>query len=198
MKTVMASNPTRDEVKRAAQAVLDAIDRVDIDLGGAWTSLKPVMPSLDSRKTVAPKAEKKEVKVLPREIRNMLTAGALMMKHSKTAAPRPRHVYVDNDLKFLIWKDPKDKGVLDEKNMMKVFKIKSLDRGRASPQLMRKNLLGKFLAKEECSFCIQGRERTVDLECDSEAQREKWIHAIETLLEYKKSLKSATTKMDFS
>jgi len=77
--------------------------------------------------------------------------------------------------------------------MMKVGKIKSVERGRTTAQLQRKTLMGKPLAKEECSFTISGKERTVDLEADSEAAREKWVHALETLIEYKKSLKLAAT-----
>lgn len=39
------------------------------------------------------------VKELPESIRNLLLAGALIMKHSNTAAPRQRHVYITPDLK---------------------------------------------------------------------------------------------------
>jgi len=92
--------------------------------------------------------------------------------------------------KFLIWKDPKDKGVLNPKNMMKTFKIKTIERGRCTPQLLRKNLFGKQFAKEECSFAVIGRDRSVDLEASSEAEREKWIHALETLIEFKKGQKT--------
>ena len=38
-----------------------------------------------------------------------------------------------------------------------VFKIRSVERGRCTPQLQRKTLMGKFLAKEECSFAVLGR-----------------------------------------
>jgi hypothetical protein len=41
------------------------------------------------------------------KMKNFLIAGQLLKKHSKSALPRPRHVYVTNDLQHFIWKDPK-------------------------------------------------------------------------------------------
>jgi len=69
---------------------------------------------------------------------------------------------------------------------MKIYLIKQIEKGRCTPQLTRKKKLGSFYAKEECSFAVIGRERTVDLEANSEAERDKWVHALETLVEYKK------------
>lgn len=123
----------------------------------------------------------------------MLTAGNLFIKHSKSAKPRPRYVYIDQDLKYIVWKDPKEK-VIDPKNKMKVYLIKQLERGRATEQLKRKNAFGKYLAKEECSFAIIGRERSIDLEASTEAEREKWVHALEVLVEYKKALKQMNSQ----
>jgi hypothetical protein len=191
MKDLIAQNAARDDVKRAAQAVLDALNRSEVDLDSKFLDLRPRLDMKRDAKSIFGKEEKIPVKHLSKDIRNFLQAGALLTKHSKTAAPRQRHVYVDNELKYLIWKDPKEK--LKEENMMKVGRIKSVERGRCTPQLQRKALMGKFLAKEECAFAITGRERTVDLEAESEAAREKWVHAIETLIEYKKSLKLAAT-----
>jgi len=191
MKEIMTQNASRDDVKRAAQAVVDALNRMDQDVGEMkFTDLRPRIDKKKDAKSIFGKDDKEQAKVLSQEIRNLLTAGALITKHSKTAPPRPKHVYVDHELKFLIWKDPKDKS-LKEENMMKVYKIKTIDRGRMTPQLQRKNIMGKFLAKEECAFTVVGRERTVDLEASSEAEREKWIHALETLIEWKKGQKLA-------
>lgn len=53
---------------------------------------------------------------------------------------------------------------------------------------------GKYLAKEECAWAILGRDRTVDLESLSEAEREKWIHALEMLVAYRKELKRVATQ----
>jgi len=190
MKEVMTKNPARDDVKRAAQAVIDALNAIGGDLPSfQFTDLRPRVDAKKSAKDIFGKDEKEPIKQLSREIRNMLNAGALFMKHSKTAPPRPKHIYVDADLKFLNWRDTKEKTV-DPKNQMKVFKIKAVERGRATPQLQRKNMLGKFLAKEELAFAVIGRDRTLDLEASSEAEREKWIHALEALIEFKKAEKS--------
>jgi hypothetical protein len=109
------------------------------------------------------------VEELEKHHKNLLLAGALLMKHSNKAAPRARHIYVTPDLKWLVWKDPKEP--VDPKQRMKTIKLRSVERGRATPQLQRKKLLGGFFAKEECAFAILGRERSVDLEANSEAER---------------------------
>jgi len=77
---------------------------------------------------------------------------------------------------------------------MKVYLIKQIEKGRSTDQLKRKNAFGKFLAKEECSFAIIGRERSIDLEASSEAEREKWVHALEILVEYKKAQKAQNSQ----
>jgi len=193
MKQIQTDNPTRDDVKTAAQAVIDMLSKMDVDISLTFTGLAPLMDKKKDAKLIFGKEEKAPVKNLPRDIRNMLTAGNLFVKHSKTAKPRPRYVYVDQDLKFIVWKDPKEK-VLDPKNKMKVYLIKQIERGRSTDQLKRKNAFGKYLAKEECSFAIIGRERSIDLEASSEAEREKWVHALEILVEYKKAMKAMNSQ----
>ena len=55
---------------------------------------------------------------------------------------------------------------------------------------------GKFLAKEECAWAIMGRDRTVDLESPSEADRDKWIHALEMLVAYRKEIKKQASQFE--
>lgn len=110
------------------------------------------------------------------------------MKHSMTAPPRPRHIYVTDDIKWIVWKDPK-KTTIDEDTKMR-SQLRSVERGRCTPQLKRQRF-GKYLAEEKHCFSIQGRERTIDLECSSEKDREKWVQAVEVLIAYKKGLQSA-------
>jgi len=188
MKDIQTNNPTRDDVRRAAQAVIDALLRVDADLDFKPYSL---MPALEKRKVkdIFGKEEKGPVVELPKDVRNLLNAGALMIKHSKTAQPRKKHIYCDIEFKKIIWKDPKEKGI-NPKNTMKIGTIKQVEKGLCTPQLQRTTLIGKKpVAKEDCSFACIGRERSVDLECSSHEEREKWVHAIEVLLEWKKGLK---------
>jgi hypothetical protein len=124
---------------------------------------------------------------LPTKTKNFLQAGGLLNKHSKTALPRIRHVYVSDDMKWLIWKDPKEP--VDPEQRIKIFKIRSVEKGRTTEQLQRKRF-GQYLAKEECAFTIFARDRSLDLECNTEKEREKWIDAIEQLIAYRKSLQS--------
>lgn len=190
------SPSSREEVKRGANLLLAAMSRADGPSASAqallrdkerkeFRSARDIFGDSD-RKQTGPLAE------LPQAVRNMLLAGSLFIKHSNTAAPRPRHIYVSDDLKFLVWKDPKKP--VDPKHKMKVFKIRSIERGRCTPQLQRKKVIGGYYAKEECAFAILGRERSVDLEASSEAEREKWIEAILQLVEYTKQIKIESTK----
>jgi hypothetical protein len=196
MTEVINNNADREDVRKAANSVIYAVNRTDfvadslefVELNRSRRNLKDVYQAL---------GEKKEEKAdmlheLPPKIKNFLTAGALLVKHSKTAAPRPRHVYITDDLKWLVWKDPKAKTV-DPEQRMKIFKIRTVERGRCTMQLQRQRF-GKYLADEKCAFSIQGRERTVDLEASTEKDCEKWIDAVEQLIAYKKGLQALQHK----
>jgi len=193
MARVTADNSTHDDVRRACKAVLDALNRTDLNLD--YIPLKPIKLNIETNtaKKIFGDAEKKNLDVaeLPQAVKNMLLAGALLMKHSNTANPRPRHVYITSDFKFLVWKDPKKP--LHPDNKMKVFKIRTVEVGRCTPQLQRKQW-GKFNAKEECAFAVLGRDRTVDLEASNETERDKWVDALMMLVSYRKALKKANTQ----
>jgi len=186
---VSSDNLSLDDVRRAARAVLDALNRTDFNLElGALRSIKMKEIEIKSAKMLFGDEKKKveEVKELPEPIRNLLIAGAMLTKHSNTAVPRSRHVYVTPDLKFIVWKDPRKP--LHPDNKMKVTRIRTMERGRCTPQLQRTSF-GKHLAKEECAFAIIGRERTIDLEASNEPEREKWINALEMLVAYTREIK---------
>lgn len=191
---ISADNASLDDVRRQCKAVLDSLNREDFHLDiGTLKSIKMKDMEIKSAKQIFGDTTQKveTVTELPEHIRNLLLAGALIIKHSNTAAPRQRHVYITPDLKFLVWKDPKKP--LHPDNKMKVFRIRTIERGRCTPQLERKSF-GKFLAKEECAWAILGRDRTVDLESLTEADREKWIEALEMLVAYRKELKRVATQ----
>jgi hypothetical protein len=181
-----------DDVRTHIQSAIDAINhtQTSIDAMNVIT-MKGPLRAARSAKDLFGDATERKVPVLSRETRNFLTSGDMLLKHSKTAQPRPRHVKVTDDLKYLVWKDPKKPITADTR--LKVFKIRSVDRGRCTPQLQRRAIMkGKFLAREECSFAVFARDReSLDLECDSEALREKWINAIEELVAYIKAEKEA-------
>jgi hypothetical protein len=86
---------------------------------------------------------------------DMMIAGALLQKHSKSSAPRKRHVFLSPDLEYLIWKDPMKSVKSDQ--MMHIYKINGVLKGAATPQLRRTNLKGESLVKDEdCAFSISG------------------------------------------
>jgi hypothetical protein len=123
---------------------------------------------------------------ISQEVRNLLLAGQLLKKYnSKATGPafHLRHLKVDNSLRWVIWKDPKKPLTKEAKCKMAVYNIRTIDKGRATPALKRKKF-GKPLVKDECAFAIIGRERTVDIECDSQDERDKWVHALRLLVQY--------------
>ncbi len=103
-------------------------------------------------------------------------------------------MYVTDDLKYIVWKDPKKP--LEAKNKMKIFKIRSIEKGRCTEQLMRKNILGRWLAKDECSFAVLGRDRTIDLECATGVERDKWVDTLTLLLRYSQQQKIEDSKFE--
>ncbi len=62
-----------------------------------------------------------------------------------------------------MWKDPK-KAVDNKTPKIKAARIRITEKGRTTPELQRKKW-GKFIAKEECSFSVLGRERSANFEC---------------------------------
>jgi len=76
---------------------------------------------------------------------------------------------------------------------MKVFKLKAIEKGRCTPNLQKKRF-GKFLSKEECCFSVVGRDKSFDLETDTEKDREAWIGALTALMEFIRQQKQANKK----
>ena len=177
MTRVQEAFTQREDIKRAAQRVIDAINNRISDGLIQKTEKKNVRDLFGDRR----KKTFDDFK-FPEDQRNFLLGGMLLTKHSNTAPPRPRHVYVSQDLRILYWKDPSKP--LKPKQQMKTYMIRNIEKGRCTPQLQRKKRFGGYNAKDEGAFAIYGRERTVDLEAKSEAERDKWVEAIETLIGY--------------
>jgi len=195
VQAIADANASRDDVKRAVKGVLDALNRTRTDLSSVpLAAIKLREIEKKSAKSLFSDENENKCTELPQDVKNFLLAGQLIIKHSNTAQPRPRHVYVTPDLKHLVWKDPKKP--LDAKHKMKLFKVRSIERGRCTPQLQRKTMFGKFVAKEDCSFAVLGRERSVDLEAKTEAEREKWITSLLMLVDFLKNQKVLNTKFD--
>lgn len=190
LKEVLEVHSDNEQIVSAARLGINTINFTDYSIQPLNTSegnrvtrnIRDVYDTLGEKDTSQPQ----QVEDIPPKIRNFQTSGQQLIKHSRTAAPRPRHVYVTSDQKWLIWKDPKTT-TIDDEQRMKIFKIRSVERGRCTEQQQRKRF-GKYNADEKCAFSIQGRERTLDLEAANEKEREKWVHAIETLIAYKRNI----------
>jgi len=178
-------------VKIACEAVIEAINRKESNYVSLpfVTFNRPTTTTTLSARNIFGDGVKEKVKDIPEAIRNFLQAGKLLQKHSKTAVPRQRHVYMSQDMKWLIWKDPHVHGDPGLENKIKLFKVKSVEPGRCTPQLERKRF-GKFLAKEECAFSVIARNRTVDLEADTEANRDLWVQYLNLVMEWNRAQKA--------
>lgn len=150
-------------------------------------------------------SKKKLIKLDP-EIKEFLLRGAMLMKHSKTAMPRKRHVYMTPDCTRICWKNPRKP--LAANQYMEIAKIFEVRKGRCTPQLERKRF-NRYLAREDCAFAIFGSaltvekqtrealklearvldERTIDLECTSPTMVAQWVAAITHLIEWIQSEK---------
>jgi len=177
---------SRDDVKVAAQAVID----------GLAVSTKTIVTMKPKRLVSAKElfaAEDKKATELSREMRNFLLAGCIIKKHASSGNAKLRHLYVTPDLRAIVCKDPNEKKHKADQEQ-EVYKIKTVDRGRCTPKLQRKRF-GAFLAqKEECCFAVVCRERTFDMEADTETQREMWVNSLNTLILWLKSKKREETR----
>ena len=193
---VMSDNMRHEDVKRACQAILDAYHthQSTFELAPLDAPSAPFQDiEIKSARQLFGDEQKEQSDLFPDHIRNFLNSGQLLTKHSKTAPPRPRHVYVTADLKWLVWKDPKKP--LHPDNKMKTWKLRGVEKGRCTQQLLRKRF-GKYLCREEGGFAIIGRDRNVDLECESEKDREKWVQAIAAFVAWLKFMKKNASQFD--
>lgn len=187
IQQIEAVNSGKEDVRRGCQAALFALNRVE-----NTPQYVPVRNIRSAKAIFGADDNKEEIIELPQAIRNFLLAGSLLTKHSNSAAPRVRHVYITDDLKYLVWKDPKKP--VTPQNKMKVFKIRTIERGRCTTQLQRKRMMGGHLAKEETSFAVMGRDRSVDLEAATEADRDRWVTSLDHLVKFVRQQKLNNTK----
>ena len=125
-------------------------------------------------------------------IKQFLLAGSMLVKHSKTALPASKHVYLTQDLTRLIWNKPMTD--VDVKHTMLATSLFAVTRGHTTQQLQRVRFGKKLAGPAENCFslfgaCVVAGERTVDLECKSRADCEKWVRALEHLIQWVKTKK---------
>ena len=114
--------------------------------------------------------------------RRALLTGLVMRKHHKSHAPQYRLIYITEDFGEVRWKEDngkKDKGSLALREVQEVIK------GATTKPLCRKHLL-RSNANPVCSFTIKGRSRDLDLECQTEDERNRWCEMLASLLQFRK------------
>lgn len=129
-------------------------------------------------------------------VRQFLLAGQMLTKHSKTALPATKHVYLSHDLKHLIWNKPMTE--ILAKNTLLVTDIHGVTQGRTTPQLQRVRFGQNLAGPSEHCFSISGASfdgslRTIDLECKTASECDKWAHAIGQLARWVKTRKLVRT-----
>eukprot|EP00946_MAST-07B_sp_MAST-7B-sp1_P005393 g5393.t1 len=106
-----------------------------------------------------------------------LSLGEVFIKH-KNRRGQKRFVYMPKGKKgFIIaWcKSQKNAKSSKYQGFIPVSEIRGVVQGKASLHFKR-------TAKENCSFSIVGRERTLDLECDNIGMCKKWVKFFEDIL----------------
>jgi len=156
------------------------------------TSVPAVVPHRSARAIFDSEDEVPAEYQLPAPVRQFLLAGSLLTKHSKTALPASKHVYVSHDLTLLIWNKPMTD--ILSKNTMAITSLHAVTRGKCTPQLQRVRFGIPLAGHESHCFSIlgvsgDGEERTVDLEAKTAADRDRWVDAIEHLIKWVKSKK---------
>jgi len=181
MEKIKSENSKRIDVKGCAQTVIDAMSQDKTQ--GRTASASATSPSEMKKATFSRYKEP----VLEQEARNLLNAGSLLILHSREAPSKPKHVFVDSDLRWLICKDPKGPILSTDKH--KTIRITQVLKGRLTPVLQRTNLFGKDMTQDEKVFAVVIQTRTLDFEAGDEYERNKWVSALEALIKYKTAMK---------
>ncbi|KAL4507980.1 hypothetical protein ABPG72_021353 [Tetrahymena utriculariae] len=108
----------------------------------------------------------------------VMTNGAFFIKHHRYTCPKLRFIWVAEDIKEICWSDPKNqkqkvsgKIRVEEITNVKVGAMKS-----------------KALPKEEMNrnnniITLVTHKRTLEIEANSQIQRDQWLNYIEILLQ---------------
>lgn len=98
-----------------------------------------------------------------------LMIGTTFIKYGLRGGPKSRHVFVHG--MFLCWRDPRDDGVPNTKKEgvrnIPVKDIIGFESGRSAKNFEKYKKIGK----DNVSFTIMGKQRNLDLEADSEADK---------------------------
>ena len=115
--------------------------------------------------------------------RNKILSGNMMTKHHKSNNPRKRHIVITSDLRMIGWKEVSMKGSF--KGTLQLSEVTAVEAGPVTPSLRRRYFMGTN-PKGPCCFAVHARTRTLDLECQSESQRDEWVEMLTVLIKYRK------------
>jgi hypothetical protein len=110
------------------------------------------------------------------QYKKMLVSGRVMTKHSYNASPHSKLIFVSGNLKRICWRDQKKQN--DKLKFIEISEIHSIQKGRCSPQLQRRNAFGNFYADEDRCFACFSAEKNLSLECESKNERDDWVNAL--------------------
>lgn len=181
----------RDDVKEAAQGVIDAINKIMIQ--DSELKIIDIGPVKTDKSAAAIFEEKEKAPELDQRIKNFLTAGMLVVIHTKKDAKKC-HLYVTVDLKTLIHKHNKAKSI-DDSMKMKTIQLRSVEKGRCCAELSKKKF-GKYSAKEECVLAVQGSKESIYMETKTKKELDDWAEAFEALIRYQKKMKELASHFD--
>ena len=106
------------------------------------------------------------------------------MKFGRFGAPHPRTVWVTPDCTLLQWRKVGTKPAPMGKDAMSVSDIIAVSDGPVTPVFKRQ---ARAVQRPACCFSVStggAKARTLDLECSSLEQKEKWMTAFLALQKY--------------
>ena len=106
--------------------------------------------------------------------------GGTFIKYGKRGAPKSRHVFAHGT--YLCWRDPRDDSLPNTKKEgvrnIPIKDIQGYENGRGAKNFEKY----KKIAKEAVSFTIKAKQRDLDLEADSEADKQLFLNQLEVMM----------------
>ena len=145
---------------------------------GVEQSVKSFGDAKEERKRKA--EERRLINQMEAEAYEYLMIGTTFIKYGQRGGPKSRHVFVHG--MFLCWRDPRDDGVPNTKKEgvrnIPVKDIIGFDNGRSAKNFEKYKKIGK----DNVSFTIMGKQRNLDLEADSEADKQLFLNKLQILM----------------
>lgn len=145
---------------------------------GVEQSVKSFGDAKEERKRKA--EERRLINQMEAEAYEYLMIGTTFIKYGQRGGPKSRHVFVHG--MFLCWRDPRDDGVPNTKKEgvrnIPVKDIIGFENGRSAKNFEKYKKIGK----DNVSFTIMGKQRNLDLEADSEADKQLFLNKLQILM----------------